>query len=376
MASIVDKQLRDGSRAYLVRFRLVDGRQRSRQFKRKREAEQFANLVETERAQGTMIDPRRGRITVGQWWEQWWPTVTNLRPTTRARDEYYFHAFVVPRFGDVPIGKLDRTDVRGWVAQLVAANGAGLAPATVQKIVQILNKTMRAALEDRLIPHNPVDRLPLPRIEHEEMRHLDHDGLMALADAIDHRYRGFVLLGGYGGLRLGEMLGLRWGNVDLLRGQVRVAETLIDLNGHLSFGSPKTKQSVRTVVLPRFVCDELAVLAPTNTDPTTLVFRSPDGHPVRQSLFRRRFWVPAVEAAGVAPLRIHDLRHTAVSLWIAEGANPKQVAVRAGHTSVSVVLDRYGHLYPQHDDELMDRLQAGATAARRRSGTVTELIRR
>ena len=66
--------------------------------------------------------------------------------------------------------------------------------------------------------------------------------------------------------------------------------------------------------------------------------------------------------AGLAPLRVHDLRHTAVSLWIAEVANPKQVAVRAGHTSVSVVLDRDEHLYPHHDDDLMTALQrAGDT---------------
>ena len=83
---------------------------------------------------------------------------------------------------------------------------------------------------------------------------------------------------------------------------------------------------------------------------------------MRASLFRRRFWVPAINVAGLAPLRVHDLRHTAVSLWIAEGANPKQVAVRAGHTSVSVVLDRYGHLYPQHDDDLMAALQRAGAA--------------
>jgi integrase len=75
-------------------------------------------------------------------------------------------------------------------------------------------------------------------------------------------------------------------------------------------------------------------------------------------------WLPAVERADLGHLRIHDLRHTAVSLWIAEGANPKQVAVRAGHTSVSVVLDRYGHLYPQHDDELVNALEAKASSFR------------
>jgi integrase len=67
---------------------------------------------------------------------------------------------------------------------------------------------------------------------------------------------------------------------------------------------------------------------------------------------------PAVRAVGLAPLRPHDLRHTAVTLWIAAGANPKEVSVRAGHTSVAFTLDRYGHLFPGHDDELRDRLDA------------------
>jgi integrase len=153
------------------------------------------------------------------------------------------------------------------------------------------------------------------------------------------------------------MLGLRWGRVDLLRRRVHVAETLVDIAGEISFGPPKTKAAVRSVPLPRFVADEVSQVATANVAADRLVFQSPEGLPIRATLFRRRFWAPAVEAAELAPLRIHDLRHTAVSLWIADGANPKQIAVMAGHTSVSVVLDRYGHLYPQQDDELMDRLE-------------------
>jgi hypothetical protein len=81
--------------------------------------------------------------------------------------------------------------------------------------------------------------------------------------------------------------------------------------------------------------------------------------------FRARVWRPATRAAGLDGLRIHDLRHTAVALWIAAGANPKEVAARAGHTSVSFTLDRYGHLYPEADSALRDRLDAlhGGTQA-------------
>lgn len=357
MASIVEKRLRDGSRAFLVRYRTSDGRQRSRQFKRKKDAEAHANLIEVDRLHGTLIDPRLGRMTVAEWWDRWWPTVTNLRPSTKARDSQYFRTHALPTFGTTPLGRLDRTALRAWVADLGAADGANLAPATIHRVVQLLNKCVGAAFEDRLIPHNPVAKLPLPRIERREMRFLTSDELLKLGDAMDDRYRAFVLLGGFGGLRLGEMLGLRWGRVDLLRRRIDVAETLVDIAGHITFGPPKTRAAVRSVPIPRFVSDELARLATANVGADQLVFHSPEGMPVRATLFRRRFWAPAVQEAGLSPLRIHDLRHTAVSLWIADCANPKQVAVMAGHTSVSVVFDRYGHLYPHQDAELMDRLE-------------------
>jgi integrase len=363
MASIVEKHLTDGSRAYLVRYRTSDGQQRSRQFKRKKDAEAHVNLMEVDRLQGALVDPRLGRITVAVWWDRWWPTVTNLRPSTKARDAQFFRSHALPAFGRTPIGKLDRTALRAWVAELGSSDGSNLAPATIHRVVQLLNKCIEAAVEDRLISHNPVAKLPLPRIERREMRFVSADELMRLAETINPRYRAFVLLGGFAGLRLGEMLGLRWGRVDLLRRRVHIAETLVDIGGHISFGPPKTKAAVRSVPIPRFVAEDLARSASTNVATDRLVFESPEGQPIRATLFRRRFWTPAVDAAGLSPLRIHDLRHTAVSLWIADGAHPKQIAVMAGHTSVSVVLDRYGHLYPQQDEELMDRLERRVATA-------------
>ena len=96
MASVVDKQLSDGSKAYLVRFRTAEGKQRSKQFQRRRDALAFANVTEVDRQHGTLVDPRLGRITVGEWWDQWWPTVTNLHPSTKARDEQFFRTHAAP----------------------------------------------------------------------------------------------------------------------------------------------------------------------------------------------------------------------------------------------------------------------------------------
>ena len=108
-----------------------------------------------------------------------------------------------------------------------------------------------------------------------------------------------------------------------------------------------------------------------------LVFVGPQGGTLRLAGFRHRIWRPATRAAGLEGLRIHDLRHTAVALWIAAGANPKEVAARAGHTSVSFTLDRYGHLYPEADAALRDRLDAlYGTAQAAPTSPVVQLPRR
>ena len=113
-----------------MRFRTADGHQRSKQFKRKREADGHVSLVEVDRMSGALIDPRLGRITVGEWWDQWWPTVTNLRASTRARDAQFYKSHIRPVFADTPLGKLDRTSLRSWLARLGSPNGSDLAPAT------------------------------------------------------------------------------------------------------------------------------------------------------------------------------------------------------------------------------------------------------
>jgi integrase len=232
----------------------------------------------------------------------------------------------------------------------------------VHKCHQVLAKVMRAAVDSGLIAASPCERQALPRIEREEMRFLVPDEIATLASSIDARYRTLVLIASYGGLRAGELYALRRGRVDLLRARLDVAETLVEVRGHHHFGPPKTRAGQRSVSLPRTVVDELAEHV-AGLEPGELLFPAPEGGPVRASLFRRRVWAPAVARAGLAPLRLHDLRHTAVALWIAAGATPKEIATRAGHTSVSVVLDRYGHLLPGTEERVTDALDAMARAA-------------
>ena len=331
-------------------------------FNFKADASAYLSKVETELRRGLWIDPMGARILFREWVEEWSQTIVDLRPSSRVRDLGYLRRYLLPRFGELELGEVDHMLVQTWVAEL---NALGLAPSTTTKAAQLMGKIMRSAVQAGLLPVSPCDGVRLPRIERKEMRFLTASEVDGLAAAIHPRYRAAVLLAAYGGLRAGELFGLRAKRVDLLRRRVQVAETVVDVGGHLHFGPPKTRAGNRMVPLPRVAAEPLGEhLATFARQPEDLVFSAPEGGPVQLNVWRRRFWVPALKSAGLGHLRPHDLRHTAVALWIAAGANPKEVAVRAGHTSVSFTLDRYGHLFPGSEDVLNDSLDALVLSAR------------
>lgn len=340
-----------------VRYRDPAGKQRTKTLATKADARAFVAALDHDLRSGHWVDPTGGRTTLADWTERWWATTTNLRASTLARDESYIANHVLPPFGDRQLATITQLDVRGWVADLDAA---GLAPATVTKAYQILGKIMAAAVDGGLIPASPCRRVPLPRVERQEMRYLTPAEVARLAEVMPERWRQLVYVGAYGGLRVGEIAGLRRGRVDLLRGTLDVAEIAVEVRGRLTFGPPKTRAGRRSVSLPRTVVDGLAGhLARFSGDgPDGFVFTGRTGGTLRAGSFRQRTWAAATAAAGLDGLRIHDLRHTAVALWIAAGASPKEIAQRAGHTSVAVVLDRYGHLLPGADEALRGRLDA------------------
>jgi integrase len=227
-----------------------------------------------------------------------------------------------------------------------------------------MSKIMRSAVETGLLKTNPCTTVRFPRIERTEMRFLSPPEVVRLADAIHPRYRAVVFLGAYGGLRAGELFGLRVDRLDLVNRHVDVMEQVVEVSGYLHFGPPKTRAGRRRVSLPSVVTD--ALTAHLEAYPSAeFVFTGPDSGTVRSNAWRQRFWLPAIKKAEVAPFRIHDLRHPAVALWIAAGASPREIASRAGHSSVSVVLDRYGHLLPGTEErvnEVLDRLADVAAA--------------
>jgi len=377
-----------GSKPWRARWRAHPGAaQQSQSFAKKSDAELFLVELEHGKATGAYVNPRLGHMLFAEWWTKWRGSRVDLRLSTQARDETYYKNHLEPRFASVPLASIDREMLREWVAELSAK---GLAPATVHKAVQLVSMALAAAVDDRRLVRNPAERLPLPKIDVEEMRIITPSQVGQLVDVIDERYSTWVTTAVHTGLRFGELAALRRGRVDLLRRRVEVVETVVEVRGHHHFGPPKTKAGRRSVPVSP-VLAELLTTYSAGMGPSDLLFTAPDGGAIRGSLFRRRIWQQATIATGLGEmvpctffnsngtvgscalckrepkkprgphyvgLRPHDLRHTAVSYWIAAGASPKEVAVWAGHSSVITLFDRYGHLLPGQEDRVTSALDA------------------
>jgi integrase len=255
--------------------------------------------------------------------------------------------------------------VREWLAGLV---GGGLSAKRARKAHQVLAQVLDAAVDGGKLARNVAAGVKLPKVQRREMGFLDAVQVEQLADAIDPRYSTLVRFAAYTGLRPCELVALRVGRLDLLRGTARVAEAAPEVAGRLEWGGVKTHEA-RTVRLPRSLAEELgAYLAGRPHGPDDLVFTAPLGGPLRESKFVPGYFKPAAQAAGLpATLRFYDLRHTAASLLIREGASVKAVQKQLGHATASITLDTYGHLFPDELDQLAERLEdvrARALAAR------------
>ena len=335
---------------YEARYRDPYGRGRSKSFRTKGEARAFLTHVESSKQTGSWIDPQRARIRFSVWAEEERKTWADLRPATRARADSLMRSHVLPEFGDAPLGSITPLGVQAWVNELVVQD---LSSSTVHGCYRLLSRVMSAAVRSELIPHSPCREVTLPRPDHSEMKFLTAEELHCLAESAG-LFRTLILSGGYLGLRWGELAGLRGKRFNPLKGTIEVVEILTEVAGRLEFGPPKTKASRRQVSLPSFLNVLLREqIEAQGSGPRDLVFVGRDGGPLRRTNFRKRHWIPSLERAGLpGDFRFHDLRHTCAALLIAQGAHPKEIQARLGHSSITTTLDRYGHLFPSLDERL------------------------
>jgi len=362
-------------------------------FATKRDAERALVLAEAELL-------RRGRPlgasgTVAEWGERWLRDgERRWRAKTATGYRELLRGLVLPRWGEIPVGEVRRTDVLGWAEDLAAS---GLSPARVRHAVGTLQRVLRYAVEHEALPGSPIERLRLPTPKPAEVRPLTVEEVERLARTIEHpeypqaghgagqpAYRLhrpdlalWVRLGAYCGLRAGEVLALRRESVDLVRRVLVVDRAVSDVGGRLVVGPTKTGRA-RAVPIPEALVPDLRehLSSRVGPEPNALLFTSETGGPASHANLYRRHFRPAVARAGLPPnFRFHDLRHSYVALLIAEGAHPRAIMERLGHSSIQVTLGTYGHLFPTLDASLTARLDE-AIAAARQEANGTKVARR
>jgi integrase len=360
-----------GSGRYQVRYRNSLGRMVSGPgtFATKADAQRWLATAEADQLRGTFVDQRGLRLTFDEWVAEWLAAKPGQRAATLARDRAAIRTHFSPAIGDLALPAITPTHIRSIVTAMQAG---GLSPKSVRTYVGTLQAIFGSAVDSDLLARSPVRprTLGLAPVNRPDRPTLTADQLLRLARAVPPRYRALVLLGGTVGLRWGEAIGLRVGDVDFLRRRLSVRQTVEEVSGRVRvMASTKSKAGRRTFALPAFLVDELAAhLAAHRPDAglEDLVFLGPKGGILRRS-FEARMFKPAVEAAGLpSALTYHGLRHVATTLMIVNNEHPKVIQHRLGHADPAMSLGVYGHVPDDLDESAaghLDELFRGVTLA-------------
>lgn len=305
-----------------------------------------------------------GRQTVAQYLASWLDSIKpTIRPRTWRRYEEFMRLHIIPALGTTAITKLT-----GQQLQLLYARKLeeGLSSTTVHHIHTALHKALDSALRLDVVQRNVSELVDPPRMRHHEMKTLSEKQARQLLQAAEGtRHEALYTVALATGMRQGELLALRWENVNLERATLQVRATVQRTRSGLEFSEPKTGYSRRQVALSRTAVEALQVHRLRQLEERlkiggawedhNLVFPNEIGRPIEAGNLLQRGFYPLLKKAGLPRIRFHDLRHTAATLLLGRGVNPKIVSEMLGHADVSITLKLYSHVTPD--------MQQQATAA-------------
>lgn len=296
-----------------------------------------------------------GRYTVGQWMEVWFEhyAKVKVRPSSHQTYRGYIDNHIKPNIGKIPLEKLTSLELQKFYKKLLEKGrvdrleskhqSKGLSAKTVRNIHQIISSAMKLAQEQKLIASNPAESCALPRLEHREMQTLLVEQLQSFfREARDSGVFELYYLELATGLRRGELLGLKWEDIDLERGDLRVRRQIARINGEVVEAPLKTKNAYRTLPLAEDTIDVLKAQR-KKAGGSPWVFPSPTGGPISPGSVLHMLH-RVLKRAGLPRVRFHDLRHTYATLALQNGVDVKTVSGMLGHFSAGFTLDTYVHV--------------------------------
>ena len=331
---------------------------------RKEVAEKLEVVLRARRSNLPIPDERQ---KLGQFLERWLEEVA--RPTIRwstyksYRDILRLH--LVTDLGHIALAKLTPADVQGFLNRKSAS---GLSPRRVQYLHAVLRRALVTAERWGLVTRNVAKLVDTPRVSRHEIRPLTPDQAKQLIDAAaDERLRALWITALGTGMRQGELLALRWDDVDFEAKRLHVRHTLARVEGELTLLEPKTKRSRRTVALPDVVAAALRahrtrqrmerLVAGSRWKDSGHVFTTSIGTPIEAAAVTRAFH-RALAIAGLPRSRFHDLRHAAATFLLAQGFTLEDVKNLLGHSSIMLTSNTYGHVLEQRQLQVAQGLDA------------------
>ena len=343
----------------------AEGRKRKTLYgKTRREvAEKLAKAI-ADRNGGIVYDA--GKLTVGEYLDRWLSDSVRdtVRQRTYERYESIVRVHIKPTLGRIKLKTLAPAHVRGLYREKL---GAGLSPRTVQYIHVTLHKALKQAVRDELIPRNASDAIKAPRPTKKEIRPLSPDQARAFLDAArGDRFETLYVLAVHCGLREGELLGLKWEDVDLDAGTLAVRRTLSETRTGHRFEAPKngkgrriklTTGAMKALRRHRKAQLEERLRAAGLWEDHGLVFPNQVGKTMNAKNLTARSFKQILERAGLPrTVRVHDLRHTCATILLKVGQHPKYVQELLGHANIGITLDTYSHVLPGMGDGLADAM--------------------
>lgn len=335
----------------------LDGCRLSKTFDTAKECREWLREIDEQKANGLSI--QGAKITVGAYLEVWLANIqSTLRPRTWEQYASSVRNHLKPSLGDVRLGELQPLQIQSCYTLL---RRKGLGDRTVQVVHGVLHRALVVAHRQGLIGRNLASAVERPKVRHKEMQHLNENQARALLiAAMGKRDEALYHIALKTGMRQGEILGLRWFDLDWSSGELHVKRKLQRVTGQgLVFSEPKTRAGSRMILLGPSLLDILTQhykrqdieRQHPNWQEHNLIFPSTTGTPYDQRNLHRKY-KSMLKEAGLPNIRFHDLRHTAATIMLLENTPLLTVARRLGHSKPSVTLDVYGHYLPGMQEQV------------------------